>query len=191
MAINVFYPTCRLLAYAPVSAAGKSIQCPGCKHPIPVPRPPAGEQSGEQPTEIPCPQCQNRLRLIRDLDGQRVRCNHCRAMLLVSAEPWHMSLVGSLSKVAAAIAPLGVNSADCGSKCAGRSCMRIATAPFCSLQRTQNLILSVPGELVSPPLRPVSSRVKRRFATCGSSPLAKQAMRSCTLNTSSDIHNTL
>ncbi len=56
MAINVFYPTCRLLAYAPVSAAGKSIQCPGCKHPIPVPlgrRPGSNRVSSRPKSPVP------------------------------------------------------------------------------------------------------------------------------------------
>ena len=43
--------------------------------------------------ERPCPQCGNRLRLVPQLKGKRIRCKACRGVFDVATRPWQLTSV--------------------------------------------------------------------------------------------------
>jgi len=94
MPINFQCPKCGRLVRAGSKYVGRTVKCPGCQQPIQVPQS-SSEISGEKLAELPCPRCKSLLRLTRKLHGRRVRCNTCHTAIVVSANPWKLSIVES------------------------------------------------------------------------------------------------
>ncbi len=65
--------------------------CPECGKSLPIPS--RSSHKIEKPTKLNCPQCNNILRLVKNLHGKNVRCNKCDVMLTISAHPWQLSVV--------------------------------------------------------------------------------------------------
>jgi len=97
MAISISCSNCGRVVYASEKEAGKTKPCPGCGQSIVVPVDPSLQT--EKPTTKDCPQCGTKLRLVRQLHGKNVRCNKCRVVLAVSADPWRLSVVGRPSTI--------------------------------------------------------------------------------------------
>ena len=109
--------SCRLVAhvqnaarliYCASESAGKAARCPLCGQRISVPQ--DSQAGNDNPVTLPCPRCNNPLRLVRQLYGKRVRCNACGNVLMVSGDPRQLSLVGGNAVArpgaAAAVQPL-------------------------------------------------------------------------------------
>ena len=88
------------MIYAPEETAEGAVLCPGCGGVAPV-GPPAAP--GGKPVESACPHCNASIRLIPSLVGAQVRCNSCRAILLVSLSL--TKLEASALSVAGRVAP--------------------------------------------------------------------------------------
>ncbi len=87
MAAGGYCRKCGRVVYAASEKVSQSIACPGCGEPLEI----VAAVSRDAPVHLACPRCRSLLRVVRELDGRRIRCTTCQAVYRVSAHPWHLT----------------------------------------------------------------------------------------------------
>ncbi|MEN6495009.1 MAG: hypothetical protein ABFD16_12090 [Thermoguttaceae bacterium] len=87
MTIGAYCAKCGRIVFATSKKIGQSVTCPGCGAALEI----AASISRDEPVNLACPHCASVLRVIRELDGHRIRCTTCQMIFRVSASPWKLT----------------------------------------------------------------------------------------------------